>query len=113
MMNCPRHRRRCAFTLVELLVVIGIIALLLAILLPVLSKARAIANEARCQSNIRQLVQAFIMYADANSGFLPSDGGDGSTSTPITQCQGSYGTTLHLTWDSSSLWWNAIPPYLS
>lgn len=62
---------RLAFTLVELLVVIGIIALLIAILLPALSNARRSAKDVQCSSNIRQLCTALIMYANANKGKYP------------------------------------------
>jgi prepilin-type N-terminal cleavage/methylation domain-containing protein/prepilin-type processing-associated H-X9-DG protein len=64
-------KNRKAFTLVELLVVIGIIALLISILLPALSRARRAAQSAACLSNLRQLGNAYQMYINANSGFLP------------------------------------------
>ncbi len=65
-----RSRRR-GFTLIELLVVIAIIAILAAILFPVFARARAKARMASCQSNIRQIALAVIMYADDNDETFP------------------------------------------
>src|SRR4051795_5959562 len=70
--------RRFAFTLVELLVVIGIIAVLIGILLPALGRAREQANQAACMSNMRQVAMAFVMYANDNKGWLPATSRGGS-----------------------------------
>ena len=64
-------RAQGAFTLVELLVVIGIIAVLLAILLPSLNRAREKARMVQCASNLRQLGTAAVMYANENKGVFP------------------------------------------
>ena len=62
--------RRCGFTLLELLAVIATISVLAALLLPVLSKAKIKAQQTRCQSNLRQLGTAWMMYHMDNNGRL-------------------------------------------
>jgi len=78
MQDQPRTCRQRGFTLVELLVTVGIIVILIALLLPVLAKARAQANTVRCMGNQRQLMQACISYASDNDGYLPPPNWDGA-----------------------------------
>jgi prepilin-type processing-associated H-X9-DG protein len=69
--RCPLSRRRSsAFTLVELLVVIGIIALLIGMLLPVISRAQQASRATKCMSNLRVIAQALFNYSTDNRGFV-------------------------------------------
>jgi prepilin-type N-terminal cleavage/methylation domain-containing protein len=79
-----RSAPTAGFTLVELLVVIGIIALLIALLLPSLTRARENAKRVQCASNLRQLGMGMIQYATANKMWLPATAASGTNAMLVT-----------------------------
>jgi prepilin-type N-terminal cleavage/methylation domain-containing protein/prepilin-type processing-associated H-X9-DG protein len=85
------------FTLVELLVVIGIISVLMALVLAALARARRFANAVSCESNLRQWGAATLMYANENKGFLPRRGQGVQATSQVTR---------------PADWFNALPPLL-
>jgi prepilin-type processing-associated H-X9-DG protein len=88
--------RRGGSTLIEILVVVGIVATLAATLLPAVQQARGSARRSMCQSNLRQWALAAQMYADTHDGRLPYRG------------QGIQPTTRL---DAMDDWFNALPPF--
>ena len=74
---------RRGFTLVELMVVIGIVSLLISILLPALTRARQTARDVQCLSNLHQLGVAFQIYANQNEGWWPKPCGTAATAPTL------------------------------
>jgi prepilin-type N-terminal cleavage/methylation domain-containing protein/prepilin-type processing-associated H-X9-DG protein len=93
-------RRRSGFTLVELLVVISIIAVLLALLVPAIQKAREAANRASCQNNLKNIGIALMNYQHSNRAFPP---GAKTTTMPTGTVSHSWGTLLLPFIDQESL----------
>ncbi|MAE66775.1 MAG: hypothetical protein CMJ18_21105 [Phycisphaeraceae bacterium] len=74
-------RRPRGFTLIELLVVISIVALLIALLMPAIKRARALARQAICLSNVHQMLMGLHTYAAENGGYFPHGHGGANAAT--------------------------------
>lgn len=93
MKTSPTSRLRAAFTLVELLTVIGIIGVLIGILIPVLSAVKRASNTSTCLNNLRQAGVAFHLYLSDNKGVFPR------------QASGSVSPS------NGATWWENVAPY--
>jgi prepilin-type N-terminal cleavage/methylation domain-containing protein/prepilin-type processing-associated H-X9-DG protein len=110
-MNLTIKSRRCAksrdgFTILELLIVIAIIAILAALLLPVLARAKQRARSIQCMNNLRQWVIAFTEYHH-DTDFIPREGyrTDGTVRVEL------WSQVRHAV--SKDAWYNALPPYFN
>ena len=103
------QKRRQAFTLIELLVVIAIIAILAALLLPALARAREMAKQAACLSNLRQWGMAEQMYAPDHHDGIPRDGYGAKNAWFDTALYNNLPTGTPA---DPYAWFNVLPPYV-
>jgi len=108
----PRLGR--AFTLLELLIVIAIIALLAALLLPVLGRAKEKAQRVQCISHQKQWAMAFLMYVDDNeSNAIPREGYERFGGVTLNNWRQVRGTVSGGFNDSDDVWYNALADYVN
>ena len=101
------QRKRAAFTLVELLVVIALIAILIGILLPVLNRARESGNRIACMNNLKQIATAFLMYTQDNKGWFPKDATSGAGQSA--DCGSAQAVQVNLTADAPLIFFSLLP----
>jgi len=94
--------KRRGFTLIELLVVVAIIALLIAILLPSLGKARELSNRSVCAANLRGIAQSMVVYAESNDQYFPVQAANGN----VTIAGGGPNSSINGMW---LLVWTTAP----
>jgi prepilin-type N-terminal cleavage/methylation domain-containing protein/prepilin-type processing-associated H-X9-DG protein len=108
------HRKNCGFTLIELLVVIAIIAILAAMLLPALAKAKAKAQEAADLSNLKQWGLADLMYLDDNNQTFPYPRYQSYASSAEQDNPDWFNITgYHNQNQGDDVWFNALPSYVA
>jgi prepilin-type N-terminal cleavage/methylation domain-containing protein/prepilin-type processing-associated H-X9-DG protein len=109
-----KHKQNAGFTLIELLVVIAIIAILAAMLLPALAKAKARAQQAVCLSNAKQWGLADTMYVDDSNQHFPYPKFQGYASS-TEQDYPDWGSipTYHTQGNGDDVWFNALPSFVA
>jgi len=100
-----RTRPGRGFTMIELLVVIAVVAILAALLLPVLAQAKERVRALQCLNNLRQWAQAFCFYGD-DSDYIPREGHRRDGAVRVDNWANVYDRT------NVDVWYNALPPYL-